>query len=66
MKIDGVIIKDKETGQFFGFVRQFPGICAQADTVEETDRKVNVYYKAFIDRIKNEQVDMRDEEIATM
>ena len=60
MKIEGVMIRDKEKGFFFAFVRQFPGVCAQGRTFEEADRKVNTYYQAFIERIKNEKIEMEE------
>ena len=54
MKIDSVIIKDVATGKFFAFIRQFPCICAQANSIQEVDVKINSYFKSFIDKIKNE------------
>lgn len=66
MKIKGVIIKDAESGKLTAFIRQFPGICAQGDSVQEVDTKLNAYFKAFIERIKNEEVDIDESQIASM
>lgn len=66
MKIKGVVIKDEETGKFTAFIRQFPGICAQADSTKEAEVKLQAYYKAFIERMRNQEVDIEDEEIVSM
>lgn len=57
MKIHGVVIEDKEAGVFFGFVHQFPGICAQGNTIQEVKEKVNKYFQAFKDRINEVEMD---------
>lgn len=66
MKINGVVIEDEAAGKFFVFIEQFPGICAQADSFEEADTKVNTYYQAFIDRIKTQQVSMDKSHVTTI
>lgn len=66
MKIDGVMIEDKINGVFFAFIRQFPGICAQGNSPEEAHQKVNKYFKTYIDRIKDQQVDIDDTKIISM
>lgn len=66
MKIHGVMIKDEATGKFFAFVRQFPAVCAQGNSVEEAHAKVNAYWKAFTERMKNQDVQMDDTQITTM
>lgn len=48
MKIDNIIIEDKKTGFYFIFIRQFPGICAQAKTIKEASKKINTYWQKFI------------------
>ncbi|HEX8037528.1 MAG TPA: type II toxin-antitoxin system HicB family antitoxin [Chryseosolibacter sp.] len=66
MKIDSVVIKDKKTGTFFMYVRQFPGICAQGENIQEAQNKVNSYFKAYVERIKDEEVQTDDAAIVTM
>lgn len=66
MKIDGVMIEDKDKGTFFAFIRQFPGICAQGKTVEEAHEKVNAYFKKFIEKMKDQEVDLADTQIVSM
>lgn len=66
MKIDGVIIEDSKTGQFFTFIRQFPGICAQGDSVESATIKVNQYFQKYIEKMSNQEVDMDDSQIISM
>lgn len=60
MNISGVIIKDKNDEFYFGFVKQFPAVCAQGDTVKEVNEKINIYWKSFIDRMseKVEHIEM--------
>lgn len=55
MKINSVIIKDQKAKIFFGFIRQFPGICAQSDTFEGVREKINKYFKKYVERMKNEK-----------
>ncbi|MBS1505500.1 MAG: type II toxin-antitoxin system HicB family antitoxin [Bacteroidetes bacterium] len=66
MKIDGVIIKDATTGKFFGFVRQFPGVCAQANTVNEVSEKINAYFQIFVNKLKNEEISMDENQVTSM
>lgn len=54
------MIEDNEKGVFFAFVRQFPGICAQGNTPKEAHDKVNAYFKAYIDKIKDKEVSWFD------
>ncbi len=56
----GIMIKDKKTGKYFGFVRQFPGICAQGDTPQEMHVKVHKFFKSFIDGMKDRDIAMDD------
>jgi predicted RNase H-like HicB family nuclease len=56
MKIEGVVINDAKAKKYFAFIRQFPGVCAQGDTIEETEAKVNKYFRSFIDRMENEEI----------
>ena len=55
MKITGIIIEieieDKDKNMFFGFIKQFPAICAQAKTAEEVKEQVNKYFQNFINGI---------------
>lgn len=48
MKLNGVIIQDKLSGKYFGFVQQYPGICAQADNIATVQSKLDRYMKAFV------------------
>ena len=64
MDIQGIIINDRHKSKYFAFVKQFPGICAQADTADEAINKMNVYFKSFIEDMRNKNIQMDDEEIA--
>jgi hypothetical protein len=64
MKIEGVIINDVKAQKYFAFIKQFPGICAQSDTVEGVQKKIDTYFSSFMDRMTKEKVDFSDETIA--
>ena len=48
MKISGVIVKDEETDMFFAYVKQFPGICAQDESIDKVKGKIDAYYNSFM------------------
>jgi predicted RNase H-like HicB family nuclease len=60
MQIKGVIIKDKAASTYFGFIKEFPGICAQANTPEEVSIKINVYYQKFIERLNHTPIEFEE------
>lgn len=57
MKINGVIIQDTKSEKVFGFVQQFPGVCAQGDTIVEVQQKIDKYFESFIERMGKQQVE---------
>ena len=65
MKIFGVVVKDTESGKFFGFIKQFPGICAQGDTFEQVHVKVNAYFRKFIENM-DKDVEMDESQIESI
>lgn len=63
MNISGIMINDEKKGVFFAYIKQFPGICAQAETAEEANRKVNHYFKKYIEKMSQTDVEMVEEPI---
>lgn len=61
--IKGVIIEDKAKNTFFAYVNKFPEVCAQADTAEKAINKVNVYFKAYMERIKNTEIQIGETKV---
>ena len=49
MKTVPIIIKDTTSGSYTGFVKQFPGVCAQSDNVDDLVDKLNTYLKIWFD-----------------
>lgn len=49
MNIEGVIITDEKAKKVFAFVRQFPAVCAQADTEEEVKIKIETNFRHFVE-----------------
>ena len=49
MKTVPIIIKDTTSGTYTGFVKQFPGVCAQSDNVDNLIDKLNTYLKIWFD-----------------
>ncbi len=45
MKIDAVIIRDKGTGLFTGFVKKYPGVCSQSDNIDSLLANLDKYLK---------------------
>jgi len=48
MKIPIIIITDQDSGKHTAFFKHFPGICAQADSIEEAKAKLDTYYRAYL------------------
>lgn len=63
MKIEGVMIRDTKANKFFAFVRQFPGVCAQGDSPQEVDSKIEKNFKAFIKKMQSEKIEFTESEI---
>jgi len=63
MKIQPVIVKDVKSKVYFVFIKQFPGICTQANTIEEAEIKINKYWQEYIRRWKKEQIGMDESHI---
>jgi len=51
MKIEIVQIKDTTSNKYFGFIKQFPSICSQGNTKEESTEKVKQYFKKIISNV---------------
>lgn len=66
MRIEPVIIEDQDKSVFFVFIRQFPAVCAQGQTMEEAAQKVNTYWKKFVDTMKDQEVDLAGKEVISM
>lgn len=58
MKLEGITVYDQEAGVFFSYVKQFPAICAQGKTLNETHHKLSSYFGSYIDRIKSQNIEM--------
>ena len=65
MKIEGVIINDKSGNKYFAFVKQFPGVCAQANSIADVQIKLDAHFASFIDRMTKERVEFSNDEITT-
>lgn len=59
---EGIIVKDKKTGTFFGFMARFPGVWAQGDSREEVNEKVDKIKAVFIKRLEAMEIEMREED----
>lgn len=54
MKLDGVIIKNTKTNTFTGFVKQYPGVCAQSKSIGDLKSKLDDYmslYSAYANKV---------------
>ena len=57
MKVDAVIIKDKKSGLYTGFVKKYPGVCSQADNVDTLLDNLNKYLKHWFKYVaKNSKI----------
>lgn len=52
MKVTGIILDDgKDTGPYFGFLKQFPSVCAQANSIDDLTDKLDSYLKIHLTRL---------------
>lgn len=65
MKLEPVIINDEKMGVFFSFIRQFPEVSAQADTVEEVISKLQSNWETHKRFLNTKELDSSDVEIET-
>lgn len=61
--INGVIVEDKAKNVFFAYVNKFPEVCAQADTAESAISKVNIYFQAYMEKIKNTDIQIGETKV---
>lgn len=64
MKIEAVMINDKKAKKHFAFVKQFPAVCAQGDSIGEVQSKIKTNYISFIERMMNEKVEFTQSELS--
>lgn len=62
MKIEAVVINDEKAKKYFAFIRQFPGVCAQADSIAEIKIKMEKHFQAFKQRISNQEIQFNEAE----
>ena len=51
-----IIIRNTKTKKYFAFINRFPGICAEADSVEKVKSKIKKHIKIFRE-MYNEQIE---------
>ena len=49
MKLTGRILQNEKTGNYTAFIREYPGVIAQGNTVEEVKQKLAKAFLNFID-----------------
>jgi len=58
MKVTGIILDDgKGAGPYFGFLKQFPSVCAQADTIDGVSDKLDAYLKIHLKRLADNGIE---------
>ena len=50
MKINGVVIRDESKNVYFSYIKQFPGICAQADSFDAVTKKIERHFKVYMEQ----------------
>jgi predicted RNase H-like HicB family nuclease len=63
MEISAVMINDAKSNKYFGFIRQFPGICAQGETQQEVNEKINKFFKAYVERMQQAEIKFTENDI---
>lgn len=56
MIVNAIIINDEKAKKHFAFIRQYPGVCAQGDTISEVKAKIEKHFNAFKERINSEKI----------
>jgi len=49
MKMTSIIINDKKANKYVAFMKQFPGVCAQGDSIKEVKGKIKKHFDYFIE-----------------
>jgi len=63
MKIEAITIHDKEKDVYFSFIKQFPAVCSQAKTVEESMQNVKKYFSPYLKKIAQEAPQIEQNEM---
>ncbi len=50
-----IMIRNSKTGKFFGFITQFPGICAEGESKAEVRERIERYWREFVAKIESDQ-----------
>ena len=57
MKLSGIIIENKETGYFTGFIKEYRGVVAQAKSIEELKKKLYKTWENFLEYAKRLKIE---------
>ena len=51
------------SGVYLGFISQYPGICAQGDTVDQVKDKLQKYAKIYFDYMSQSSIEAENGEL---
>ena len=66
MKLNAVIIKDSKSKSFTGFIGQYPGVCSQANNVDQLKKNLNRNLKLYFDYVQRSDVQLESSDIFSL
>lgn len=66
MKTHAIIIQQDSSKYFFGYMSDFPAICAQADSVDEVISSLKTCAKYYFDFMSKNEIEISNQELISL
>ncbi|MGB6267921.1 MAG: hypothetical protein WBF67_02845 [Olleya sp.] len=66
MKLDAIIIKDTKTKSFTGFISQYPGVCTQANSVDQLKKNLDKNLRLYFDYVRKSDLQLNTDHITSL
>ena len=63
MTLDAIIIKDSKSKTFTGFIRQYPGVCSQANDVGQLKKNLDKNLRLYFDYVQKSDLQLNSDNI---
>lgn len=63
MTLDVIIIKDSKSKTFTGFIRQYPGVCSQANDVGQLKKNIDKNLRLYFDYVQKSDLQLNTNDI---
>lgn len=66
MKTHAIVIQQDGSKHFFGYMTDFPAICAQADSVDDVISSLKTCAKHYFNYMSNNEIEISNQELISL